>query len=117
MSTADPWSASGWRDAAIDYHQARNGRPSITPYTADELARLRRLMADDVSYERAWREFSARAPGDVPLATLRTAEHLAFIELDRKRFKDWLARHDHEDRDAIIKHLAELAKKRDTKCQ
>jgi hypothetical protein len=34
-------------------------------------------MSDDVSHERAWHELKTRAPGHVPLATLKTAEFLA----------------------------------------
>jgi hypothetical protein len=52
----DAWSAPGWRDAAVNYHKDRGNRVSVTPYTADELARLRGLMAEDVTLERAWHE-------------------------------------------------------------
>src|SRR5262249_45708684 len=70
-----PWSARSWRDAAIDYHEARDGRASIVSYTPDELARLRGLMADHVSIERADREIKAeRLRREVAIATLRTAE-------------------------------------------
>jgi hypothetical protein len=101
----DPWSAPGWRDAAIDYHEARNGRTSVVSYSADELERLRRLMADDISIERADHEIKAeRLRKQVPIATLRTAEFLA-QQNDPARFKAWLARHSHEDREAIREHL------------
>jgi hypothetical protein len=52
----DAWSAPGWRDAAVDYHKDRGDRVSVIAYTADELARLRGLMADNVTLERAWHE-------------------------------------------------------------
>jgi hypothetical protein len=77
------------------------------------LERLRWLIDDDVSIERAWHELNERAPGDVPTATLRTAKFL-LQQNDPKRLKDWLARHSREARDAIRKHLS---KKRGPSCQ
>jgi hypothetical protein len=68
------------------------------------LERLRELMDDDISLDRAWRELNKRAPGDVPTATLQAAEFL-LQQNDPKRFKDWLARHSREQRQAILKHL------------
>jgi hypothetical protein len=56
---AAPVSASGWREAAVDYHKARGDRVSVVSYTPDELARLRKLAADDISLERAWHELKA----------------------------------------------------------
>src|SRR6185503_2763364 len=53
----DARSAPGWRDAG-DYHKDRGTRVSVTSYTADDLARLRELMADNVTVERAWAEVS-----------------------------------------------------------
>jgi hypothetical protein len=69
----DAWSAPGWRDAAVAYHN-RGNRVSVTSYTADELARLRGLMADDVTLERAWHEINH--PAD--RATASTVEALMF---------------------------------------
>jgi hypothetical protein len=69
------------------------------------IERARTLMDDDVSHERAWREFGTRAPGDVPIATLYTAEFLV-QQNDPQRFKAWLARHSHAERQAIRKHLS-----------
>lgn len=54
----------GWREAAIEYHKARGKNVSIVSYTPEELARLRKLMADDVSLERAWHELNATAQHD-----------------------------------------------------
>jgi len=50
----DAWAAPSWRDAALEYHKARDGRASIAPYAPKRLARLRRLLADNVSFGRAW---------------------------------------------------------------
>jgi len=54
----DAWAAPGWREAALDYHKARDGRVSITSYAPEHLARLRRLLDDDVSLGAAWSELS-----------------------------------------------------------
>jgi hypothetical protein len=70
----DAWSAPGWCDAAVDYHKDRGDRVSVRPYTADELARLRERMADNVTLERAWQEINH--PTD--RATASTLEALMF---------------------------------------
>jgi len=57
----DAWAAPGWREAAVEYHKARDGRASIAPCAPEHLARLRRLLADDVSRDRAWAEISCPA--------------------------------------------------------
>ena len=99
------WFAAGWREAAREYHKSRGGRVSVVSHSDGELARLRRLLADGVSLDHAWHELAKRAPGDVPLATLHTAEYLA-QQKDPQRFKDWLARHTREDRATIREHLS-----------
>jgi len=53
------WDAPFWREAAIEYHRDRPRGPAIEP---ERLALLRRLMADDVSLERAWHELSDNRP-------------------------------------------------------
>lgn len=50
--TITPWDAPSWREAAAKYHE---DHPDTT-IPAERLARLRRLMADDVSLERACHE-------------------------------------------------------------
>jgi hypothetical protein len=52
-----------WHEAALEYHKARDGRVSIVPYAPEHLARLRRLMDDDISLDRAWHELHGRASG------------------------------------------------------
>src|SRR5262249_34574582 len=78
------------------------------------LERLRRLMDDDISIERAHAELKQRVRGNAPIATLQTAEYLAFQQNDLQRLKDWLARHSREDREVIRKHLRN---KRGPSCQ
>jgi hypothetical protein len=48
---ADPWDAPSWREAAIDYHRHRPAYPVIA---ASQLAKLRWLMNDGITLERAW---------------------------------------------------------------
>ena len=70
----DAWAAPGWREAALEYHKARDGRVSIVPYAPEHLARLRRLMDDNVSLDRAWDELNRRADG----AAASTVEALVY---------------------------------------
>ena len=51
VDTIDHWAAPSWRTAAIDYHRHRPAGPVIAP---KRLARLRWLLSDDISFERAW---------------------------------------------------------------
>jgi len=70
----DGWTAPGWREAALEYHKHRGGRVSITSYAPEHLARLRRLMDDNVSLDRAWHELNDRPSG----AAASTVEALVF---------------------------------------
>jgi hypothetical protein len=40
-AAGDAWAAPSWREAALEYHKARDGRVSIVPYAPEHLARLR----------------------------------------------------------------------------
>ena len=53
--TMTAWDAPSWRQAAVEYHRDRPGRLAVE-IEPKRLARLRHLMADDVSLERAWHE-------------------------------------------------------------
>jgi hypothetical protein len=55
----DAWNAPGWREAAIEYHRNRGGGVAVVEIEPERLARLRALMADGVSLERAAREINA----------------------------------------------------------
>jgi len=83
--------------AAADEKQAR--KPPDP-----RLEKLRRLMDADVSLERVWNELNARAPGDVPTATLRAAEY-PIQQGDAEHFREWLARHNAQECEAICEHL------------
>jgi hypothetical protein len=69
----DAWDAPVWREAPLEYHEARGNRVSIAPYTPEAIARLRRLMDDSVSLDRAWAAI-ARPSG----AAASTVEALMF---------------------------------------
>jgi hypothetical protein len=56
--TITPWDAPSWREAAAEYHRDRSGRVAVE-IEPKRLARLRRLMADDISIDRAWHELEA----------------------------------------------------------
>jgi hypothetical protein len=75
VTTDGAWVEPGWREAAIEYHKDRGDRASIAPapYTWEEIARLRRLMDDNVSLDRASAEI-ARPSG----AVASTVEALMF---------------------------------------
>ena len=87
----DAWAAPGWREAALDYQKHRNGRVSIVPYAPEHLARLRRLMADNVSRERAWQELhggrfgAATATVEALMFALRSRGVQALTEPDTAR--------------------------------
>jgi hypothetical protein len=68
------WDDPGWREAARDYHKTRGKRASIVPYAPEEIARLRRLMDNDVSFERAWRKLDDCRSG----TTAATVEALVY---------------------------------------
>jgi len=68
------------------------------------LKRLRRLLADDVSVERAWRELN-NAPA-VPIATLHAAKFL-LQQRDPERLRMWLEKHSMQERAEILRHLKE----------
>lgn len=70
---------------------------------ADPRLRLRRLMGDDVTLERAHAELSK--PEGVAASTLQAAEYL-MAEGDPDRLRRWLDKHGATERTAILQHLA-----------
>ena len=50
---ADAWSSEGWKRAAVEYDHVE--------IPAEELARLRHLMSDEISLDRAWNEINRAA--------------------------------------------------------
>lgn len=62
---ANAWSDPGWGAAAVEYRRAlRHRHRMVEP---QRLAQLHRLMADDISLDRAWREINN--PGATPQTT------------------------------------------------
>ena len=56
FNSAADTNARDWRQAAADYHRARGQRTLVVEIEPERLARLRHLMADDDSHDRAWHE-------------------------------------------------------------
>jgi hypothetical protein len=105
----DPWNAPGWREAANEYHQQRAGRTLIVETPPEHLKRLRRLLDDSVSLERAYAEINQ--PDHVAASTLMAAEYLV-REGDPARMRKWLSGHTPEQRKAILQHLEQRRKAR-----
>ena len=75
-------SSSRWREAAIEYHKARGKNAGIVSCTPDQLARLHKLMADDVTLEQAWCELNRAAQHGRAAAS--TVEALLFSLRQRR---------------------------------
>ena len=97
------------RDAAIEYHRERGESTLIVEIEPERLARARRLLADDVTLERAWAELNK--PSEVAASTLQTAEFL-LQQKDPARMRRWLDRHSATGREAILRHLEQPRKRR-----
>jgi hypothetical protein len=68
------------------------------------LDRLRRLMDDDISIERAWHELKAERGREVPEVLLHAAEYL-LQQGDADRWRKWFDSRSPEERAAILQHL------------
>jgi len=66
------------------------------------LKKLRRLLADDISLDRAWHELNR--PSGIPASTAEAAEFLV-RQGDPERLRNWLDRHTADERAAIRRHL------------
>jgi hypothetical protein len=66
----DPWEHPGWAEAAREYRAERAGRRSDVKTEPKKLARLRRLMADDISVDRAWYELNDPRSRPTPQMTI-----------------------------------------------
>ena len=58
--TMTTWDGPSWRASAKDYHEQRASRRTSETISPERLAHLRRLMADDMSIDRAWHELRDR---------------------------------------------------------
>src|SRR5262249_58410554 len=52
--TMTTWDGPSWRASAKDYHEQHASRRTSETISPERLAHLRRLMADDISIDRAW---------------------------------------------------------------
>jgi hypothetical protein len=60
----------GWREAARPYHIVPESRVVVTEIEPERLARLRRLMSNDVSLYHTWRQLNDRGDQPAPQVTL-----------------------------------------------
>jgi hypothetical protein len=67
---SDYCSDPGWDEAARQYHAAREHRPLVTAIQPGRLAQLPRLLRNDISLDRAWRELNERDNQPDPQATV-----------------------------------------------
>ncbi len=75
----------------------------------ERLARLRELMRDDVSFERAYSELNKQ--NGAPASTLATAEYLA-ANGNKEQLGQWLTTHGDEEIEAIQQHFQRKNKQR-----
>jgi len=71
---AEAWNP-GWKQAALEYHHTRGNNVPIVQTPPEDLARLRRLMSDGVSLERAWAELTDARNRPTPGATIEAVMH------------------------------------------
>jgi hypothetical protein len=71
----EAWNAPSWKQAALEYHHARGNRTLIVETMPEDLARLRGLMSDSVSLERAWAELNDPGNRPTPKATIEAVMH------------------------------------------
>ena len=69
------WISAGWKQAALEYHHARGNRTLIVETPPEDLARLRRLMRDNVSLASAWAELNDPRNRPTPKATVDAVIH------------------------------------------
>jgi hypothetical protein len=106
------WGSNSWRKAAREYRRARAGHALIVEVSSENLARLRRLMSDDVSLNAAWHERSdprnrptSKATVDAVVFTVRERGRAALKEA---AMKERLARCDAAARAEINKQIQKL---------
>lgn len=90
-----------------DICRAADAKHADEPLDPD-IARVRRLIADNVSLERAHRELSS---DDISIATLDAADYLIRLG-DMARWRKWFDRHSVQERAAILQHLEKRNRKR-----
>jgi hypothetical protein len=104
----DAWQAPSWCEASIEYHKARDGRRAVLEIEPERLKRLRRLMLDNVSLNRAYHELN-QGGGQAPAAlveALMFSLRLGIIDgLARPGAKERLSRLSEEQLRAVCDRL------------
>jgi hypothetical protein len=72
---ADTWNDPGWANAARVYHADRASRRAVVEIEPSRLARLRRLLADDISLDRIWHELNEPSARQTPQSTIEAILH------------------------------------------
>ena len=87
------WKDKNWKEAARDYHAQRGGSRTVIEIEPARLRRLRQLLNDSVSLERAWHELNAahihgraaQATAEALMFSLRSRGTKALDKPDTKR--------------------------------
>ena len=79
------WGVPSWREAVAEYHRDRHGHRLAGDIEPARLRRLRRLMADGISLDRAW--YAANADRPTPEAAV-DAVKLSVRERGMKAFDE-----------------------------
>jgi hypothetical protein len=87
------WKDKSWTEAALDYHKQRGQSRTVIEIEPARLRRLRRLLNDNVSFERAWHELhadhfrgrAAQTTVEALMYSLRERGTKALAEPDTKR--------------------------------
>jgi hypothetical protein len=108
----DAWAEASWREAAKQYHRDRAGRTLSVVTEPRRLAQLRRLMADDVSLDRAWHELNDTHKRPTPKASIDAVWH-AFLErgvaaLSQPEVMDRIAHCDEDARAELDRRIATI---------
>jgi hypothetical protein len=69
------WKCESWKKAALWYHEQRRGRTLLGEQGPKHVARLRRLLSNDVSLDAAWRELNATENRPTPQVTVEAIWH------------------------------------------
>jgi hypothetical protein len=74
---SDAWNDPGWTRAALDYHEARGDRDLVVETPKQRLALLRRLLGNNISFERASHELNDRRHRPTPQTVVEAILHAA----------------------------------------
>jgi hypothetical protein len=98
-SAEDAWSASGWREAALDYHKLRAERVLIVDPPDDLPANW-----DEMSVGALWDRLNDPRRHGVASSTLDAADYLLRSGTDEE-WREWSYAHTAQERKAILEHV------------